>query len=103
MGPNDPYASAGARPSAPPARAGRGPLDPLPSAPPRREPRRGGLLLGLGLGLLFGLLVLVWGFGAALLVGVCGAAGAGIGYAAHALAADRLDVAAAWRALRRER
>lgn len=57
-------------------------------------------LLGLALGMLFGILMLTYSFAGALLVYACGGLGAFVGWLGYGIAAGRLDVAGAWRALR---
>ena len=115
MGPNDPFSSPPAGPARPPAERPNPPFSPgspavtggasrrdIPTSPGPASPRTPatGAIVGLAVGLLFGVLVLTAGFGAALLVVFCGAIGAALGYLMFGLATSRLDVGAAWRALR---
>ena len=107
MGPSDPFSTttAGAPPprSEPPPRPepGRMRVEARPPDPPR-SPRGGrGPLAGAAIGLVLGALVVTVGVGPALVVALCVALGAGLGAVVQAAFADGVDLAAAWRALRR--
>lgn len=104
MGPRDPFADPTVRPH---------PLDgprPTPDAPrsagggptPMSRPRSASLapLMGVLVGLVFGVLLITVGFGAALVVVLCAGLGAGIGSIVNGALSDRFDLGAAWRALR---
>ncbi len=56
---------------------------------------------GFAAGVLFGLLVLLFGFGEAVFVLLLGGAGAALGWLIGGLRRGTLDVGAAWQALRR--
>ena len=57
------------------------------------------ILVGVLVGIAFGLVVVLRGFGAALVLGVFGCFGAGLAAAIWAAASGRVDLAAAWAAL----
>ena len=108
MGPSDPFSSptdtADAR--APrPGRAepsGRTRVEARLPDPPRSSRARRGPLAGAVIGLVLGALVVTVGVGPALVVLLCVALGAGLGALAQSAFADGVDLAAAWRALRRQ-
>ena len=121
MGPSDPFAGAAPPPTPPPtAERGAGPsgtttmpggvgvsggagpyrVQARPSPGPAGA-RASAPALGAALGLVFGLVTIVAGFGPALVVLAFALVGAAVGALARAAGDGGLDVAGAWRALRR--
>ena len=112
MGPSDPFAGT-TPPSAPPADAPERPGGPSAaggagpyrvqarSSPVAAPPRAGGPAVGAVVGLVFGLVTIVAGFGPALVVLAFALVGAAVGALARAAGEGGLDLPGAWRALRR--
>ena len=118
MGPSDPFARPAAPPPAPPADApdradgpagsttvGGGAGSPYrvqarPSPTPALS-RTSAPVVGAAVGLVFGLVTIVAGFGPALVVLAFALVGAAVGALVRAAGSGGLDVAGAWRALRR--
>ena len=117
MGPSDPFAGAAApSPAPPPDDPGRGDgpagtttvgggagpyrVQARPSSAPALR-RAGAPAVGAAVGLVFGLVTIVAGFGPALVVLAFAVVGAAVGALVRAAAGGGLDLPGAWRALRR--
>ena len=103
MGPNDPFQTTDRRP----AKTDRERVALLESLSGNGMPQESTMkrlvpLVGLALGVLFGILMLAYSFTGALLVYLLGGLGAFLGWLGYGLIAGHFDVAAAWRALRRQ-
>ena len=103
MGPNDPFETLERRPER--ADGERRPfLDTLSNTrmPQDHTMKRLAPLVGLALGVLFGILMMAYGLTGALLIYLLGGLGSFLGWLGYGIAAGRFDVVAAWRALRRQ-
>lgn len=103
MGPNDPFETIARRPGR--AEGERTALRETLSGngmPQESTMTRLAPLVGLALGVLFGILMLAYSFTGALLVYLFGGLGAFLGWLGYGLATGRFDVGAAWQALRRQ-
>ena len=105
MGPTDPFAPpAEARRPAPPAAPASlsRPVDATTVDRPRRGPGRpSATLVGAAAGLVFGVLAITVGLGPALVVLAFAGVGAALGALVRVAVEGGLDLAGAWRALRR--